>query len=82
MNKIPNRTTKELQKKHSKNQDAAKNENAKFDKIKMYLDCRYILACEAYWHIYQFKIHHMEPIVERLPFHLPDKHQVYLKRLL
>lgn len=46
------------------------------DEIKTYLDCRYILATEACWRIFKFNIHHKEPAVERLPFHLPREHKV------
>jgi len=40
------------------------------DEIKKYLDCRYISATEACWRIYSFDIHHRQPAVECLPFHL------------
>ncbi|XP_057788274.1 uncharacterized protein LOC131005359 [Salvia miltiorrhiza] len=40
------------------------------DEISEYVDCRYISACEAMWRIFEFKIHHRTPHVERLSFHL------------
>lgn len=43
------------------------------DEIKMYYDCRYLSSCEAAWRIFSFDIHHREPAVERLPFHLPNE---------
>ncbi|KAH0778727.1 hypothetical protein KY290_005154 [Solanum tuberosum] len=46
------------------------------DEIKMYCDCRYISSCEAAWRIFKFPIHHREPSVERLSFHLPDNQNV------
>ena len=46
------------------------------DEIKTYLDCRYISATEACWRIFQFDIHYRQPVVERLPFHLPGEHTI------
>ncbi|KAM3234136.1 hypothetical protein P3L10_019495 [Capsicum annuum] len=46
------------------------------DKIKRYLDCRYISATEACWRIFKFDIHHREPAVERLPFHLQGENTI------
>ncbi|XP_075099153.1 uncharacterized protein LOC142176018 [Nicotiana tabacum] len=42
----------------------------------MYCDCRYISPCEAAWRIFKFSIHHREPSVERLSFHLPNNQTV------
>ncbi|XP_075088410.1 uncharacterized protein LOC107790380 [Nicotiana tabacum] len=44
--------------------------DVEINEIKRYLDCRYISATEACWRIFKFGIHHREPAVERLPFHL------------
>jgi len=46
------------------------------DEINMYCDCRYISPCEAAWRIFKFPIHHREPSVERLSFHLPDNQNI------
>ncbi|XP_049362072.1 uncharacterized protein LOC125826778 [Solanum verrucosum] len=46
------------------------------DEIKKYLDCRYISATEACWRIYSFDIHHRQPAVERLPFHLQGQNTI------
>ncbi|KAM3309424.1 hypothetical protein P3S67_011168 [Capsicum chacoense] len=46
------------------------------DKIKRHLDCRYISATEAYLRIFKFDIHHREPAVERLPFHLQGENTI------
>ncbi|XP_075088445.1 uncharacterized protein LOC107780595 [Nicotiana tabacum] len=46
------------------------------DEIKRYLDCRYISATEACWRIFKFGIHHREPAVERLPFHLEGQNSI------
>lgn len=46
------------------------------DEINMYYDCRYISPCEAAWRIFGFPIHHREPSIERLSFHLPNEQYV------
>ncbi|KAH0735831.1 hypothetical protein KY285_011538 [Solanum tuberosum] len=46
------------------------------DEIKRYLDCRYISATKACWRIFKFDIHHREPAVERLPFHLQGENTI------
>ncbi|KAI9085306.1 hypothetical protein K1719_032683 [Acacia pycnantha] len=48
-----------------------------FDEISHYLNCRYISSCEASWRIFEFDIHHRQPPVERLSFHLPHQQSVY-----
>lgn len=42
----------------------------------MYCDCRYISSCEAAWRTFKFPIHHKEPSVERLSFHLEGNQNV------
>nr|XP_025887491.1 uncharacterized protein LOC112941712 [Solanum lycopersicum] len=46
------------------------------DEIKRYLDCRCISATEACWRIFSFDIHHRQPAVERLPFHLQGENTI------
>ncbi|XP_028789423.1 uncharacterized protein LOC114745432 [Neltuma alba] len=46
------------------------------DEIRQYYNCRYISACEASWRIFGFSIHHRNPSVERLSFHLPNQQTV------
>ncbi|XP_047260759.1 uncharacterized protein LOC124894037, partial [Capsicum annuum] len=46
------------------------------DEINMYCDCRYISSCEAAWRTFKFPIHHKEPSVERLSFHLEGNQNV------
>ncbi|KAI9121462.1 hypothetical protein K1719_008495 [Acacia pycnantha] len=48
-----------------------------FDEISHYLNCRYISSCEASWRIFGFDIHHRQPPVERLSYHLPHQQSVY-----
>lgn len=46
------------------------------DEVKNYLSCRYVSYAEACWRIFEFSIHHREPYVQRLFFHLEDEHEV------
>ncbi|XP_006574078.1 uncharacterized protein LOC114416975 [Glycine soja] len=46
------------------------------DKVKHYLDGRYISPCEACWRIFSFQIHKRSPVAERLYFHLPSENSV------
>ncbi|XP_075654823.1 uncharacterized protein LOC142624994 [Castanea sativa] len=46
------------------------------DKIKTYLDRKYISASKASWRIFQFEIHYHEPAVQRLNFHMKNENQV------
>jgi len=46
------------------------------DEVKMYYNCRYLSSCEAAWIIFCFDIHHKEPTIERLSFHLPNEQYV------
>ena len=49
------------------------------NKIKSFLDCRYLSACEACWRIYHYDIQYRSVGVERLNFHLPDEHSITFK---
>ncbi|XP_019234388.1 PREDICTED: uncharacterized protein LOC109214881 [Nicotiana attenuata] len=57
-------------------QSVNKEDSGVVDEINMYYDCRYISPCEAAWRIFKFPIHHREPSVERLSFHLPNNQNV------
>ncbi|KAM3699395.1 hypothetical protein ACJW31_05G022100 [Castanea mollissima] len=46
------------------------------DEVKTYLNCRYVFAIEACWRIFEFPIHHREPAVQRLNFHIEDEQPV------
>lgn len=46
------------------------------DEVQNYLSCRYVSAAEASWRIFEFPIHHREPFVQRLYFHLEDEQEV------
>lgn len=75
MNKGSDRATALLQQNQKKK---TRNPNSKngLDEIEIYLECRYISACEALWRIYQFDIHYRELAIEHLSFHLPNKQQI------
>src|SRR6266542_2254871 len=49
--------------------------NETFDKIKMYLDARYVSSSESIWRIFHYKMHRCTPKVQRLAVHLPN-HQM------
>src|SRR6202789_4502128 len=46
------------------------------DEVKLYLDSRYISACEAIWRLYQFQMHEESPNVVRLQIHLPQQQMI------
>ncbi|XP_023916072.1 uncharacterized protein LOC112027653 [Quercus suber] len=46
------------------------------NEVKTYLNCRYVSAIEACWRMFEFAIHHQEPVVQRLSFHNEDKQPV------
>ncbi len=46
------------------------------DEIKKYLDCCYVSASKATWHIFKFDMHERFPTVERLQYHLPNMQMV------
>ncbi len=61
----------------SRQSDNATEENVvDIDEIKKYLDCRYVSASEAAWHIFKFDMHERFPTVERLQYHLPNQQMV------
>jgi hypothetical protein len=46
------------------------------DKIKLYLDARYVSSCEAQWHLCLFEMQDHVPTVVRLQVHLPDEQPI------
>ncbi|KAL8121432.1 hypothetical protein AgCh_018235 [Apium graveolens] len=46
------------------------------DEVNNYLSCRYVSAAEACWRLFEFPIHHREPFVQRLYFHLENEQEV------
>ena len=45
------------------------------DEVQQYIDARWICAPEALWKIFRFTLYRMNPSVERLQIHLPNRHQ-------
>jgi hypothetical protein len=43
------------------------------DEVKLYLDSRYISACEGLWRLYEFFMHEESPNIVRLQVHLPNQ---------
>lgn len=56
-----------------------KEKDVEPDEIKNYLSCRYVSAAEASWRIFEFPIHHREPYVQRLYFHLENELEVIFR---
>ena len=46
------------------------------DEIKLYLDSRYVFACEAIWRLLCFSMHEESPNIVRLQVHLPNQQLV------
>ena len=40
------------------------------NKIKDYIDARYLSTLEAVWHIFSFKLHHKSPAIQCLQIYL------------
>ncbi|CAG8698516.1 22334_t:CDS:2 [Cetraspora pellucida] len=53
-------------------QTSAEAEAEPIDKIKMYLDARYISVSESIYRIFHYKMHSRTLLVQRLTVHLPD----------
>ena len=47
--------------------------------VKDYVGCRYVSACESSWRIFSFDIHHRDPPVECLLFHMEGEQSVIFK---
>jgi hypothetical protein len=46
------------------------------DEVKIYLDSRWIGACEAFWRFMEYELHVHKPNVVRLPVHEEGMHNV------
>ncbi len=58
------------------NDNATEGNVVEADEIKIYLNCRYVSALEAEWHIFKFDMHERFPAVEHLQYHLPNQQMV------
>jgi hypothetical protein len=52
------------------------SQDQSLNKVKSFLDCRYISACEACWQIFKFDIHFRTPTVQRLWFYLDEEQNI------
>jgi hypothetical protein len=58
------------------NDNATEGNVVKANEILKYLNCRYVSASEATWHIFKFDMHERFPTVECLQYHLPNQQMV------
>ncbi len=49
------------------------------DEIQQFLDSRYVSTSEAFWRIFDFKMHDEFPKICKLQLHLPDAEQIMYK---
>ena len=56
------------------------NHTKPVDKIKMYLDARYVSASESIWRIFHYKMHDHSSAVQCLAVHLPDQQYVTFRK--
>ena len=49
------------------------------DKIKTYLQCRYVLAPEAMWRLSEYQMHEQSHTIYHLSIHLPEQQRVYFR---
>lgn len=57
--------------------DIGENQEVEINEIKEYQDSRFISPIEACWRIFKFEMHGQTHVVERLPIHIENGHQVY-----
>ncbi len=50
------------------------------DKVRSYLDARYVCALETIWRIFEFKMHDISHAIIRLAVHLPEEQIVYFQQ--
>ncbi|XP_071740770.1 uncharacterized protein [Rutidosis leptorrhynchoides] len=79
LNKGPDRATIVIQENMIPNENSTVQNVIHVDKIKNYLDCRYLSPCEAVWRLFSFDIHYSRPSVIKLSYHLPNQQSVTLR---
>ncbi|GJS48910.1 hypothetical protein Tco_0599031 [Tanacetum coccineum] len=79
LNKGPDRATIVIQENITTRADGASVQISQVDKIKNYLNCRFIAPCEAVWRLFSFDIHYSYPTVMQLNYHLPNQNAVTLR---
>ncbi|XP_074355017.1 uncharacterized protein LOC141693724 [Apium graveolens] len=60
----------------TKNAGSSTLKSSDSDEVNNYLSCRCVSAAEACWRLFEFPIHHREPFVQRLYFHLENEQEV------
>lgn len=60
----------------SSSDNRSSSKNIEVDEVNNYITCRYVSASEACWRMFEFAIHHREPFVQRLYFHLENEQEV------
>lgn len=58
---------------------AVENDTLNHDEISVFLNARYVGPSEAAWRLFAYGMHDQSHTVVRLPVHLPDSQNVYLK---
>lgn len=61
---------------HGVNASTSAPQENHVDEVKNYLSCSYVSSAESCWRIFEFPIHHRQPFVQRLFFHLEDEQEV------
>ncbi|XP_071704160.1 uncharacterized protein [Rutidosis leptorrhynchoides] len=78
LNKGPNRATIVIQENVIPGGEFCGDKVIDVNKIKNYLDCRYLSPCEVVWRLFSFDIHYSKPSVIKLSYHLPNQQSVTL----
>ncbi|KAK1383672.1 hypothetical protein POM88_021407 [Heracleum sosnowskyi] len=73
--KGPDKATLAIEKANDANSAELKS-NTTTNEVDDYIACRYISSSEACWRIYGFSIHHHNPVIVKLVFHLESEQQV------
>ncbi|KAK1378545.1 hypothetical protein POM88_025289 [Heracleum sosnowskyi] len=73
--KGPDKATLAIEKANDAN-SVKPESNTTTNEVDDYIACRYISSSEACWRIYGFSIHHHNPVIVKLVFHLESEQQV------
>ncbi|GKA75167.1 ATP-dependent DNA helicase PIF1-like protein, partial [Tanacetum coccineum] len=78
LNKRPDRATVVIQENVENGDQATLEKVVEVDEIKNFLNCRYLVPCEAVWCMFSFDIHYFYTSVMKLNFHLPNQNPITL----
>ena len=59
------------------NVEVIENDHLDHDEIRHYLDTRYVSPPEAFWRLFEYRLHGQSHTIIRLPVHLPEQNSVY-----